>query len=147
MKRFQCKINYEKIARNGARVKVTELYLVDDALNYTEAEARIIEEMKPYISGDFEVADIKRANYYDIFYSNDIYADKYWEFKVEFVTLDAKSGAAKYSDVRILVFSGSLQDAINTLNAWMKKTIVESHRVKSVKETAITGIFPISERG
>ena len=40
--------------------KVTEPYLVD-ALSFTEAEARIIEEIRPFVSGEFTVTDIKRA--------------------------------------------------------------------------------------
>ena len=41
---FECKIRYEKTMENGMNKKVTEPYLVD-ALSFTEAEARIIEEM------------------------------------------------------------------------------------------------------
>ena len=41
---FTCKICYEKTLENGMNKKVTEPYLVD-ALSFTEAEARIIEEM------------------------------------------------------------------------------------------------------
>jgi len=63
---FECKIRYEKIAENGMNKKVTEPYLVD-ALSFTEAESRIIEEMTPFISGEFTVSDIKRANYSDPF--------------------------------------------------------------------------------
>ena len=59
---FECKIRYEKVMENGMNKKVTEPYLVD-ALSFTEAEARIIEEMTPFISGEFTVSDIKRANY------------------------------------------------------------------------------------
>ena len=59
---FECKIRYEKTMENGMNKKVTEPYLVD-ALSFTEAEARIIEEMTPFISGEFTVSDIKRANY------------------------------------------------------------------------------------
>ena len=47
---FECKIRYEKVMENGMNKKVTEPYLVD-ALSFTEAEARIIEEMTPFISG------------------------------------------------------------------------------------------------
>ena len=36
---------------NGTVKKVNEPYLVD-ALTFTEAEARIMEEMKPFISGE-----------------------------------------------------------------------------------------------
>ena len=49
---FECKIRYEKTMENGMNKKVTEPYLVD-ALSFTEAEARIIEEMTPFISGEF----------------------------------------------------------------------------------------------
>ena len=59
---FECKIRYEKVMENGMNKKVTEPYLVD-ALSFTEAEARIIEEITPYISGEFTVSDIKRAHY------------------------------------------------------------------------------------
>ena len=62
---FECKIRYEKVMENGMQKKVTEPYLVD-ALSFTEAEARIIEEMTPFISGEFTVSDIKRANYSEL---------------------------------------------------------------------------------
>ncbi len=51
---FECKIRYEKTMENGMNKKVTEPYLVD-ALSFTEAEARIIEEITPFISGEFTV--------------------------------------------------------------------------------------------
>ena len=57
---FECKVSFEKIMENGAQKKVTEPYLVD-ALSFTEAEARIIEEIRPFVSGEFTVTDIKRA--------------------------------------------------------------------------------------
>lgn len=41
---FECKVSYEKIMEDGKQKKVTEPYLVD-ALSFTEAEARIIEEL------------------------------------------------------------------------------------------------------
>ena len=41
---FECKIETEKTLEGGATKKVTEPYLVD-ALNFTEAEARIIKEI------------------------------------------------------------------------------------------------------
>lgn len=67
---FECKIRYEKVMENGMNKKVTEPYLVD-ALSFTEAEARIIEEITPYISGEFTVSDIKRANYSELFPSEE----------------------------------------------------------------------------
>ena len=50
--------------------KVTESYLFD-SLSFTESEGRCIEEMTPFISGEFTVSDIKRANYSEIFFSDE----------------------------------------------------------------------------
>ena len=57
---FECKVRYDKLQENGSIKKVSEPYLVD-ALSFTEAEARIIEEQTPYISGDFSVSAVKRT--------------------------------------------------------------------------------------
>ena len=75
---FECKIRYEKVMENGMNKKVTEPYLVD-ALSFTEAEARIIEEITPYISGEFTVSDIKRANYSELFPSEEDAADRWFK--------------------------------------------------------------------
>ena len=72
---FLTKIRYEKVMENGMQKKVTEPYLVD-ALSFTEAEARIIEEVTPFISGEFTVSDISRAHYSEIFTSEEDSADK-----------------------------------------------------------------------
>ena len=42
---FECKVRYEKTLENGLVKKVTEPYLVD-ALSFTEAERRFIEEIE-----------------------------------------------------------------------------------------------------
>ena len=49
---FECKVRFDKMQNNGSVKKVNEPYLVD-ALTFTEAESRIIEEITPYISGEF----------------------------------------------------------------------------------------------
>ena len=64
---FICKIRYEKVMEDGLQKKVTEQYVVD-ALSFTEAEARIIEEMSSYISGEFEVVEIDRCVFKEIFF-------------------------------------------------------------------------------
>ncbi len=91
---FECSIRYEKVAENGMNRKVTEAYLVD-ALSFTEAEARIIEEMNPYINGVFTVSGVKRAGYSELFPSEEDAADRWFKCKLFFITLDEKSGAEK----------------------------------------------------
>ena len=63
---FECKIAYEKVGEDGLQKKVNEGYVVD-ALSFTEAEKRIMEEMSSYISGEFTIKDIKIAPYKEIF--------------------------------------------------------------------------------
>ena len=96
---FECKIRYEKLMENGMNKKVTEPYLVD-ALSFTEAEARIIEEMTPFITGEFTVSDIKRANYSELFPSEEESADRWFKCKLIFITLDEKSGAERCLKLR-----------------------------------------------
>ena len=52
---FTTKVRYEKTRENGSLKTITEPYLVD-ALSFTEAEARITNEMMPYTSGAFSVS-------------------------------------------------------------------------------------------
>ena len=67
---FECKVQYEQVQEDGLQKKVTEQYVVN-ALTFAEAEERITEEMSQYISGEFDVKDIKPAPYKEIFFMND----------------------------------------------------------------------------
>ena len=137
---FECKIRYEKVMENGMNKKVTEPYLVD-ALSFTEAEARIIEEISPFISGEFTVADIKRANYSELF--NDETGDRWFRCKLQFVTLDEKSGAEKKTSTNVLVQAGDLREAVKNLDEGMKGTMAD-YVIASVAETAIMDVYPYS---
>ena len=97
---FECKVKYEKTLETGTQKKVTEAYLVD-AMTFTDAEARIIEEMTPFISGEFEVTAVKKARISELFQDPD--GDKWYRCKVMFITLDEKSGLEKKSASTMLV--------------------------------------------
>jgi hypothetical protein len=139
---FECKVSYDKITENGIPKKVTEPYLVD-ALSFTEAEARIIEEIKPYISGEYTVANIKRARLNEIFFNEN--GDRYYRAKVYFVTLDEKSGAEKKSAANMLVQASTLQEAMTTLENGMKGTLAD-YFVASIAETSLMDIFPFTPK-
>ena len=78
---FETKIRFEKTMEDGLQKKVTEQYTVD-ALSFTEAEKSIIEEMSAYISGEFEVADIKKSSYKEVFFSEADSDDRWYKAKV-----------------------------------------------------------------
>ena len=139
---IECKIRYEKTMENGMNKKVTEPYLVD-ALSFTEAEARIIEEMTPFISGEFTVSDIKRANYSELFPCEEEAADRWFKCKLVFITLDEKSGAEKKTSTQVLVQAADLRDAVKKLDEGMKGTMAD-YQIASVAETAIMDVYPYS---
>ena len=134
---FECKVKYDKMMENGMQKKVSEPYLVD-ALSFTEAEARIIKEITPYISGEFEVANIKKANYSEIFF--DETADKWFKCKLNFITLDEKSGMEKRTASYMLVQASDFSQALARLLDGMKGTLAD-YEVASIAETALIEVY------
>lgn len=137
---FECKVSYDKMMENGMQKKVSEPYLVD-ALSFTEAEARIIEEIQPYISGEFTIADIKRVKYSEIFFNEN--GDRFFKAKIFFITLDEKSGAEKKTAVQMLAQASDLKDALSVVEQGMAGTMAD-YTIASLAETAIMDIFPYS---
>lgn len=136
---FECRIKYEKSGEDGLQKKVSETYTVD-SLSFTEAEQRIMEEMSSYISGEFDVADIKKAAYKEIFFSDDANADKWYKTKLEFITIDEKTEKEKRSGVNYLVQAGSLKGAVNNIEEVMSGTMID-YVIASVAETKLMDVF------
>lgn len=134
---FECKVRYDKMGENGAMKKVNEPYLVD-AMTFTEAESRVLEEMKPFISGEYSISSEKKTKISEIFFNER--GDKYYLVKVAFISLDEKSGVEKKSISQILVQASDLQDALNTFEEGMKGTMAD-YEVTSVSETLIMDVF------
>lgn len=134
---FQCKIKYERNAEDGAVVKVSEAYLID-ALSFTEAEERINEEMKPYISGEFLVSDIKRARISELFENEN--GDKWYRCKVNFITLDEEKGVEKRTASTMYSQASTLREALDTLETGMKGTLAD-YEIATITETNIMDVF------
>ena len=136
---FECKIRYEKVMEDGLQKKVTEQYTVD-ALSFTEAEQRITEEMSSYISGSFDITDIKKAPYKEIFFSDDESADRWYKTKLQFITIDEKSEKEKRSNVNYLVQAGTLNAAVRNIDEVMGGTMID-YIISSVAETTLMDVF------
>ena len=63
---FECKVKYVKIDDDGRERKVSEVYLVD-AVSFTDAETRIIQQMETMVRGEFMVDNIKKSNIVEIY--------------------------------------------------------------------------------
>jgi hypothetical protein len=136
---FECKIAYEKVMEDGLQKKVNETYTVD-ALSFTEAEKRIMEEMSSYISGEFAVKDIKIAPYKEIFFSEDASADRWYKAKLQFITIYEKTEKEKRSSVNYLVQAGTLKGAVNNIEEVMGGSIID-YVIASVAETTLMDVF------
>ena len=130
---FECIISYEKMMENGIQKKVREKFLIN-SLSFTEAEARIQEEIKPYISGEFTIADIKRAKLSELFFNDN--GDRFFKAKVCFITLDEKSGTEKKTAVQMLAQASSLREALQVVNKGMEGTLAD-YFIASLSETSI----------
>ena len=140
MNYFECKISYEKTMENGKEKKVSEPYLVD-ALSFTEAESRIIEEVKPFISGEFEVKSIRKYKVAEIVVDES--GDRFFKCKLNFITLDEKSGNEKKTATNILVQATTLDEAKVTLVNHMKSTMCD-YSIEKIEETKIMDVFPFN---
>lgn len=136
---FECKVRYDRMQENGAVKKVNEPYLVD-ALSFTEAEARIIEEITPFISGEFSISAVKKTKISEIFY--DEAGDRYYMVKVNFITLDEKSGVEKRSASFILVQAADFEGAVKTFKAGMQGTLAD-YEIASIVETPLMDVYPM----
>ena len=140
---FICKIRYEKVMEDGLQKKVTEQYVVD-AMSFTEAEERIIEEMSSYISGEFEVVEIDRCVFKEVFFEardeNVLYDDKWYKAKLAFITIDEKTEKEKRSNVYYLVQGSTLESARKNIDEVMGGTMID-YVISSVSETKIMDVF------
>ena len=136
---FETKVKYDRVLETGAQKTVTEPYLVD-ALSFTEAEARITEEMKPFITGgEFTVTAVKKVRYDDVFYNEG--GDRWYKVKVNFITIDEKTGAEKKSPNYMLVQAVGFKEAMDTFLEGMKDTMAD-YEIFSITETALMDVFP-----
>lgn len=140
---FECKVRYDKMQENGAVKKVNEPYLVD-ALSFTEAEARIIEEQTPYISGDFSVSAVKRTRIAEIFFNED--GDRWYLVKVAFITIDERSGVEKKTSQFTLVQASNFKEALDNFTEGMKDTMAD-YEIMSISETPLMDVYKVKLEG
>jgi len=136
---FEAKVRYEKVMEDGLQKKVTELYVID-ALSYSEAETRIMNEMSSYISGEFEVADLKKAAYKEVFFSDKETDDRWYKARLQFITIDEKTEKEKRSAVTYLVQAATLDGAVKNINEVMNGTMIDYEK-SNIAETKVVDVF------
>lgn len=141
---FECKVRYEKTMEDGMPKKVVEIYTVD-ALSFSEAEERIMEEMSSYVSGEIDIVDLKIAQYKEIFFADSDLADKWYKAKLAFITIDEKTDKEKKTSVFYLVNAGNINSALKNVDEIMSGTMVD-YQTCNLSETRIIDVFEYKKK-
>lgn len=142
---FECKIRYEKVMEDGIPKKVNEVYVID-ALSFSEAEERIMEEMSSYISGEIELVDVKIAPYKEIFFADNNLTDRWFKAKVVYITIDERTQREKRMPVMVLVNAGNINSAIKNTDEVMGGTMID-YAITAIQETKIFDVFEYKNKG
>ena len=134
---FEAVVKYDKTAEEGKIVSVNEYYLVD-ALTHTEAEARITEEMKPFISGQFTVAKLTHKKINEMFFNEN--GDKWYRAKVMFVSLDEEKGIEKKTATTMMVQANDIKEALAGITEGMKGSMA-NYEIAAITETLIMDVY------
>ena len=139
---FTYKMTFDRQGEDGLIRKVTEQFLVD-ALSFTDAEARIVKEVQPFVTGELLVADIKRARISEMFYDED--GDKWYRCKINYLSVDEMKGVEKRISQTIMVQATCFKGAVDTLFERMNDTLGD-YEVVSISETQILDVFQYVEQ-
>ncbi|SDR71312.1 DUF4494 domain-containing protein [Gramella sp. MAR_2010_147] len=135
---YECKVKYRKTHETGEQKQTTETYLLD-AVSYTEAEARISEEMKAYTSEEFMITNIKVANLAEVHpFEN---SDRWFKTKVSLIAYDDKTGKEKKTNMYLLVQANDVKEAFDNTNQAMQNTMGE-FSIPAITESSILDVFP-----
>ena len=139
---FECKVRYEKTQEDGTQKKVTGQYVVD-ALSFAEAEQRITEEMAAYISGEYEITDVRKAPYKEVFFDDE--GDRYFKAKLQFITIDERTEKEKRQNVTYLVQAATFDGAVKNINDVMGTTMIDYEK-SNISETRIIDVFEYEKK-
>ncbi|GHB34038.1 DUF4494 domain-containing protein [Mongoliitalea lutea] len=135
---FLCKVKYAKENEQGLLKNVSEQYLVD-AVSFTEAEARIYDMLGSTIRGDFQVTNISKSNFVDVFPYEDI--DIWHKCKITYTVADGDSGKEKKVTQYMLVTAHDVKEAYERIHESLSNMLV-TFRVPDITESPIVEVFP-----
>lgn len=135
---FTVKVKFDRQGEDGLITKVTEPFLVD-AMSFTEAESRILKEVKLYAtSNEIEIADIKKTKIAELFYNED--GDKWYRCKINYLAVDENKGVEKKIAQTMMVQASDFKKAVDTLIERMRGTLGD-YEIAAIVETNILDVF------
>lgn len=138
---FKVKVKYTKQQENGTFKRVSEPYILA-AMTFTDAEARIYEELGEIIRGEFTVLSIERFDVHDLFHYED--SDVWYETVIKFRSEADGDEKSKQVRQKFLISASSVAEATARTHESLSTLLVD-FEVTSTKVTPIVDIFPYRE--
>ena len=133
---FEVGVRMERTLESGKLAKVVEQYVVD-ALSFTEAETRIISETGAY-GTDIEVLTMKRSRCTELI--GDGSKEKWFKAKVNYITIDEKTGKEKKTPSYFFVNAETIADAKKAVDDFFGATMID-YSIATLDETKVLDVF------
>lgn len=142
---FTVKVKYTKQLDDGTFKRVSEPYLLA-AMTFTDAEARIYEELGALVRGEFIVTHISREAVHDIFHYED--SDVWYKCTIKFENGDGgeEGGRAKKVTQIFLVSAHSVKEAYERLQESLGGMLID-FGIPKIVQSPIVDIFPFGDDG
>ena len=164
MNYYQVKARLERVDADGAIKATSEVFLVR-AASFGQAEAAIMQEVASYATGDVDVVAIARKNYKEIITDKfgiesridgearrilgqknaSTEADKWFKCKLNFITLNERSGKEKKTAHLFLVNANTALTAHELVDNFMRGS-GSDYEVEQVDETKILEVFKVASK-
>jgi hypothetical protein len=108
---YEIKISYTRQTGEDNPAAVKESYMIE-GLTCADVENHLIEEIKPFISGEWEVKSCKQVQFYDLITNPE--GDRWYKARVEMITIE-DSGKEKRKAVSIYVQASNITEANKSL--------------------------------
>lgn len=130
---YECTVKYGRQTEDGL-AQVKESYLIE-GMTPTDVERRLMDEIKPFISGDCEVPSICKKQVFDLFKHEG--GDNWYWVKPEMITVE-DSGKELRKKVNILVQASTIGEALKVVMENLKNVDCE---IVDIKKSPILEVF------
>lgn len=135
-KYFEVSAKMEKMQEDGVEKRVKETVVVE-AESFGDAEEKALTEYDGY---DVDIVSVSIAPYKEVLFSKDGNDDKFYKAKVEFISLDEKTGKEQRTKVVYLVQASSLSRALAYIDKVMKEAMIDYVSVAATG-TSVEAVF------
>ena len=135
---FEVKLRYDKVHDNGSEKKVTESFVIE-AFSFGEAEKIALEFLSSLVSGEIQVININPMKFNEVIFDEEESCDRYYKAKLQFITLDEKTGKEMPKYFYYLVQASSFDNCKDTIRKMKQSTLID-YQIAAVSETKIVDV-------